>query len=93
MDESLSRDEQKAKLLDAKAFIQEWFRHPITVELMKENLQQETGLIQIITQMPVDSFDRIAPLVEAKGELRGIRRWRGLVEEKLQEIEDKLKEL
>jgi hypothetical protein len=43
--------------------------------------------------MPVDSFDRIAPLVEAKGELRGIRRWRGLVEEKLQEIEDKLKEL
>ncbi len=93
MDESLSVDEQKAKLSDAKAFIQEWFRHPITVELMRESLEQENGLIQTITQLPVDSFDRIAPLVEAKGELRGVRRWRGLVDEKIREIEEQLKEL
>ncbi len=89
----MDKDAEKQKLEDAKAFILEWFRHPITVEMLKESQEQEDGLIKVITQMPVDSFDRIAPLVEAKGELRGIRRWRGLVEEKLREIEEQLKEL
>ncbi len=89
----MDKDAEKAKLEDAKAFIQQWFRHPITAELMQESLDQENGLILTITQMPVDTFDAMAPLVEAKGELRGIRRWRGLVEEKLREIEDKIKDL
>lgn len=89
----MDKDAERQKLEDAQAFIMAWFDHPITRELLQENKEQEAALVSTITDRPVEGLMSMAALVEAKGELRGVRRWRGLVEEKLNEIKEKLKEL
>lgn len=89
----MDKDAEKQKLEDAKAFIEAWLDHPITRELLRENQEQEAALVSTITDRPVEGLTSMAALVEAKGELRGVRRWRGLVSDKLTEIKEQLKEL
>ncbi len=89
----MDKDSEKAKLEEAQAVIQEWLDNPITKELLRENEEQQQALIHLITDFPVEDFRSAAALVEAKGHLRGLRRWKGLVTERLGEIESQLKEL
>lgn len=89
----MDKDAEIKQLTDTRDWIRGWLEHPITKEVFQDLAdQQERGLGMLCNYTP-DSLQTFFGHFEAIGELRGIRRVKGLVEGKLAEIELQLKDL
>lgn len=86
-------DAEKEKLENQKAFIQSWLDHPLTVEVQRDNEDQQQGLIDLICNREPDSIGAFFAHFIAIGELRGLRRSKGITEDSLRSVEQELKEL
>ncbi len=86
-------DAEKQKIQDEERFIQAWLEHPITKGLVQDNEEQQQSLITLITQNAVTGDESLYALIEAKGHLRGLRRFRGLVDDQLESVKRQLEEV
>lgn len=86
-------DAEKQKLIDEQMFIQQWLDHPVTRAVLDDNKEQQENAVKIICQESVSSFGSACALLEAKGHLRGLRRFMSTVDEQLEIVKEKLKEL
>jgi hypothetical protein len=89
----MDKDAEIKQLTDERAYVLGWLDHPITKEIFQDLAeQQEEGLSMLCNRTP-ESIETFFGHYEAIGELRGIRRVKGLVEGKLADIEMQLKDL
>lgn len=86
-------DAERKKLEDQQAFIQSWLEHPITQETTQDNSEQQQALVDLICNRPIDSFGSFFAHFEAVGELRGLRRAKGITQDSLESVKRELKEL
>lgn len=89
----MDKDAEIKQLTDSRDWIRGWLDHPITKEVFQDLAeQQESGLSLLCGRTP-NSIETFLGHFEAIGELRGIRRVKALVDGKLVEIEEQIKDL
>lgn len=86
-------DAEKTKLEAERDFVAAWNDHAITKALLQDNEEQQQVLINLICQEDVVDLATLCALITAKGHLRGLRRFKALAEDKLEEINQQIKEL
>lgn len=84
---------EKATLENEQAAIQQYLDHPITKNIIQDNAEQQDALIDLILNHPVTNVETFLAREQALGHLRGLRRGRSIIDDKLEEIETQLKEL
>lgn len=89
----MDADAEKQKLEDAKAFVQGWLEHPITAEMLHDNEMEQNAAINLICNGEISSIGAFFSHFEAVGHLRGLRRGKALALDKLDDIEQQIKEL
>ena len=89
----MDTDAERKKLEDEKAFIVSWREHPITSEVVRDNKEQQEALVELICNCTPDNIASLVGHFVAIGELRGLRRSQGEVQDSLRNIEAQLKEL
>lgn len=86
-------DAERQKLESQKAFIESWLEHPLTQEVTRDNEEQQQGLIDLICNREPDSIGAFFAHFIAIGELRGLRRSKGITQDSLQSVKEELKNL
>lgn len=86
-------DAEKKKLEDQLAYTQAWLEHPLTLEVTRDNEEQQQGLIDLICNREPDSIGSFFAHFIAIGELRGLRRSKGITLDSLQSVKTELQEL
>jgi hypothetical protein len=81
------------RLENEKRAIQAYLDHPISRKIIEDNETQQQQLIEIITNIPIDSIEAFFKKFEAVGHLRGLRRARSLIQDDVEAIEAQLKDL
>lgn len=89
----MDKDAEIKQLTDARDFVRGWLEHPVTKEIFADLAEQQEQGLALLTQRTPNSVETFFGHYEAIGELRGIRRVKGLVEGKLADIEAQLKDL
>lgn len=88
----MDKDAEKQELLDLQGFTQAWLDHPITKSLVEDNEQQQKALLAIFCNEGLVDQNTPFVLIEIRGHLRGLRRFRVLVDEQLEDVKEKLKD-
>lgn len=81
------------RLENEKRAIQQYLDHPISRKLIEDNETEQQKAIDLLCNVPVDSFGAFFAHFEAVGHLRGLRRAMSLIKDDLEDIERELKEL
>jgi len=89
----MDTDATKKQLENDLAVIEAYLDHPISREILKDNDEQQRGLIEVICDLPVVNIETFFAHFSAVGELRGLRRARVSLEGKADDIREQLKEL
>lgn len=89
----MDRDTDKKQLQDELDQLRGYLEHPISVELLKDNKEQQEIVLKIITDRPIHDIEGVLALLEARGHLRGLRRAEAMLVGGLEEIETRIKEL
>lgn len=89
----MDRDSDKKQLEDERDLLRGYLENPISVQLLKDNKEQQDSVLNIIVNHPIDDLRGVLALLEARGHLRGLRRAEAMLVGGLEEIEQKIKEL
>lgn len=88
----MDSDAERKKLEDEKAYILGWRNHPISLQVFEDSKNEQHALIELITNNPINSFEAFFAHFEAVGHLRGLRRAEAIVKDKLEEVQEQLKD-
>lgn len=86
-------DAEKQRLQNELGQLESYLSHPISREILRDNQEQQDGLIDIICNRTPMSFETFFAHFEAVGELRGLRRARAAMEAKVEELTEEIKNL
>lgn len=89
----MDKDAEQRDLQAEKKYVEDWLNHPVTKQVLADNQDQQDQLITLLCQRTITNVETFFGHFEAIGHLRGLRRMRGQVEAKLEDIEEQLKEL
>lgn len=89
----MEREALRQKLSDERAAVVEYLEHPFTKQILEDVNTSEAGFISLIVDKPVQDIPSLFAHFEAIGHLRGLRQSRGILHEKLEEIETELETL
>lgn len=89
----MDKDAEKKSLEDAKEVITAFQNHAISQEFAREEEERENGLLSTVCDTPIVDATTFFLHFQAIGELQGIRRRRAMLPGKLEEIQDRMKEL
>ena len=73
--------------------LESYLRHPISVEILRDNRERESQLINVICQNDVVDVESFFAHFAAVGELKGLRRARVGMEGKVEELKETLEQL
>lgn len=83
----MDTDEKQVKENEL-AVIEAYLNHPISREILKDNEEQQTGLVNIICEHDITDLGTFFAHFAAVGELRGLRRARVGLEGKAEELRE-----
>lgn len=86
-------DEQMARLVEKREVLVAYYHHPVTVELLADNEEEQQGLIDLICEAPVRDFETFFTHFTALGHLRGLRRVKTLLQANLDEVNHEINQL
>lgn len=89
----MDQDAERQKLEDSKLWIQQYLEHPLSVAIFQDNAEEQEKAVELLCNVPIHNLETLIGHFEARGHLRGLRRAKGQVMDKLEEVKDKLKEL
>lgn len=75
-----------------KRAIEVYLNHPLTKELFEDNRAQQDQAINILCEHDIDSIGAFFAHITAVGHLRGLRRIPALIKDKLEEIDEQIKQ-
>ena len=84
---------ERQKLEDQKRFIEAYIDHPLSQEILRDNVEEQDAAINLICNVPVDSIQSFFAHFEACGFLHGLRRSRSITTDSLETIKQQLKEI
>lgn len=73
--------------------IEAYLDHPISRKIFADSTNEQESLIRLILDIPVTDIQTFLAREQALGHLRGLRRARAIVDDDLEEIKQKIKEL
>lgn len=79
------------KARDAVIFTEDYLRHPITQAVFRDSEAEQESLVLLICERPITNLETFFAHFEAVGHLRGLRRQRAIIAEKLEEVQEELK--
>ena len=85
--------DKQAELDNEMRAIEAYLDHPISRKIKTDNLEQQEALVEVICNIPIHDIESFFKHFEAVGHLRGLRRANAIVQDDLDEIKEKLKEL
>lgn len=80
------------KAEDALKFVEAYLAHPITKAVFDDSTNEQEKIIQLLTNVPINNIESFFAHFEAIGHLRGLRRGKAIILDKLEEVKDQLKE-
>jgi uncharacterized protein (DUF2164 family) len=90
----MDKDAERKQLQDEKAFIESWKSHALTASIFTTLREEEDVLVNVLCGgRTVHDTESFFTHFEAVGHLRGLRRARALIDERLEEIKEELKDL
>lgn len=89
----MDKDAEIQKLIDERGFVQAWSEHPITVAVFQDLKEQQEAAIVLVCNEPIKNLQSFFAHFEAVGHLRGLRRVQAITQDRLDEIDQQLKEL
>lgn len=89
--DSEAPDVQKTRLESELREIEAYKAHPLTQMLWKDTLEQQETLLNQILEVPVVDIQTFLLREQSLGHLRGLRRNWALIEERLDEVKETLK--
>ena len=78
---------------DREAVVTAFLAHPFNVQIKQDNDEQQTALLSLICEHPVNNIETLVAHFEAIGHLRGLRRSAALLTESLEDIKEELEKL
>lgn len=73
------------------AVLQEYLKHPVTVEVLKDLHEGQEALVRTICDQPITNLESFFNHFEAVGHLRGLRRSESLVMTNLEEVKEQIR--
>lgn len=83
-------DALKKQLETELAAIEQYTKHPITVEVLEETTNQEQQLTTMVLDLPVTNVETFLAREQMLGHLRGVRQLRGIIQKKVAEAKERL---
>lgn len=84
-EQQVLENEQKA--------IEMYLDHPISRRIFADNASEQETCINLILERPVINVETFLAREQALGHLRGLRRAKAILQDDLEEIKEKLKEI
>lgn len=72
--------------------VEAYLKHPLTVELLEDNRAQQEAAINILCEHDIDSISTFFAHITAVGHLRGLRRIPSIIQDKLDELNEQIKQ-
>lgn len=91
--EKVDIDAERQKLEDEKGWINAYIEHPITVQVLQDSAEQQEKIIDLLCNQPISNMETFFAHFEAIGHLRGLRRAKAILLDKVDDIETQLKEI
>ncbi len=85
----MDSDAERKKLQD---WIDGYLAHPITVQLLQDSLDEQEKLVALLCNRTIVDAETFFAHFEAIGHLRGLRRTKSVLLDKLDEVKEQLKE-
>ncbi len=89
----MDKDAELNQLESEKAQIEGFLDHPISQKILSNNEEAQQAFLSLLIDIPVVDVASLISHFEARGHLRGLRQAKVLIDEGLDEIKDKIKEL
>lgn len=86
-------DEERHRLENEKATIEGYLNHPITREILKDNEEEQQGLINVITVGEIVDISTFFAHFQAVGQLKGLRQSSAILRGSLERIKEELERL
>jgi hypothetical protein len=83
----------KSALENEVRAIEAYLGHPISKRIFADSQTEQESLIRLILDISVTNIETFLAREQALGHLRGLRRARAIVDDDLEDIKQKLKEL
>jgi hypothetical protein len=83
----------KTALENEMRAIEQYLSHPISRQIFSDSQDEQEKAIKLILDIPVINVETFLAREQALGHLRGLRRARAIVDDDLEDIKQKLKEL
>lgn len=84
---------QKSQLVNQQAELEQYLQHPVTIEVLRDCDEQQERLLKSILNDPITNLEAFFNREQALGHLRGIRQFRALLTESLEDVKEQIKGL